>query len=261
MKTHSTMDKSIVAGHPSAKALPAFWGKMATITSCVFVMALAAGCASTKVTNSDQLVAGLIPRPATIWVYNFVATPADLPADSPLAGEADLDNTPQTPEQIAAGQKLGAEIATELVGQLNAMSMVAAVAGPGNKPQINDLVIRGYLLSVKPGSAAKRIAIGFGSGASELRTLVEGFQTTAQGPRKLGSGTVEAGGSKGPGAALGVATFLATANPAGLIVSSGMKVYGEESGNSKLEGRAKATAKEIASVLKTRFQQQGWIDQ
>jgi hypothetical protein len=62
-----------------------------------------------------------------------------------------------------------------------------------------------------------------------------------------------------PGAALGVATFLASANPAGLNISSGMKVYGEESGGSTHEGRAKATAKEIAAVLKPRFQQKGWI--
>jgi hypothetical protein len=47
-------------------------------------------------------------------------------------------------------------------------------------------------------------------------------------------------------------------NPVGLIISSGMKVYGEESGSSTVEGRAKATAKEIAEVLKQRFQEQGW---
>jgi len=51
---------------------------------------------------------------------------------------------------------------------------------------------------------------------TELRTLVEGFQMTAQGQRKLGYGTVQAGGGKGPGTAVGLATFLATANPAGL---------------------------------------------
>ena len=38
-----------------------------------------------------------------------------------------------------------------------------------------------------------------------------------------------------------------------------MKVYGEASGSDTIEGRAKATAKEIADVLKQRFQQQGWI--
>ena len=48
-------------------------------------------------------------------------------------------------------------------------------------------------------------------------------------------------------------------NPAGLIVSTGMKVYGEESGKSKLTGRAKATAKEIADQLRPRFREQGWI--
>jgi hypothetical protein len=58
---------------------------------------------------------------------------------------------------------------------------------------------------------------------------------------------------------LGVAGLIATGNPAGLIVSSGMKIYGEESGSSKVEGRAKQTAQEIADQLKIRFQQQGWI--
>jgi hypothetical protein len=47
---------------------------------------------------------------------------------------------------------------------------------------------------------------------------------------------------------------------AGLIITSAVKVYGEASGRSKLEGRAKATASQIAKVLKQRFQQQGWIN-
>jgi hypothetical protein len=38
-----------------------------------------------------------------------------------------------------------------------------------------------------------------------------------------------------------------------------MKVYGEASGSSKVEGRAKKTAEEIAGQLKIRFQQAGWI--
>ena len=32
------------------------------------------------------------------------------------------------------------------------------------------------------------------------------------------------------------------------------------SGNATIEGRAKATAKEIAEVLKKRFQEEGWIN-
>jgi hypothetical protein len=58
---------------------------------------------------------------------------------------------------------------------------------------------------------------------------------------------------------MGVATLIATNNPAGLIVSTGVKVYGEKSGSAKVEGRAKQTAKEIADVLKGRFEEEGWI--
>jgi len=230
---------------------------IATIISCLFAMVVA-GCASTQV-EREQLVTGKLPRPDHIWVYDFAATAADVPAESVLAGQYSEPATPQTAEELATGRQLGAQIAAELVEEIRGMGLPAERGSTGTKPQINDLVIRGYLLSVNEGSEAKRVAIGFGSGASHLTTAVEGFQMTAQGLRKLGSGTVKAGGAKGPGAALGVVGLVATANPAGLIISSGMKVYGEYSGSAKVEGRAKQTAKEIADVLKQRFQEQGWI--
>jgi hypothetical protein len=244
----------------SPEASPALRGKMTTLISCLFALVVTAGSASADITNREELVTGQIPRPGNILVYDFAATAADLPVDSALAGQPDMDTKPQTAEQIAEGRKLGAQIATELVTDIRTLGMPAGVASSETKPQINDLVIRGYLLSINEGSAAKRVAIGFGAGASELKTAVEGFQMTATGLRKIGSGDVNAGGSKTPGAALGLITLAATANPAGLIVSSGVKVYGEESGSSKMEGRAKVTAKEIADVLKQRFQDRGWIN-
>ena len=115
---------------------------------------------------------------------------------------------------------------------------------------------RGYRLS---GGEKQRVAIGLGSGGSELTTAVEGYLVTAQGLRKLGSGTLESGGSKTPGAAVPAVVAIASGTPVGLIVSSGMKVYVEASGSSKVEGRAKQTAQEIADQLKIRFQQEGWI--
>jgi hypothetical protein len=227
------------------------------LVSCA--ISLLAGCASTKIVNREQLVTGPIPRPNTIWVYNFAATAADVPTNSSLAGE-DLDTTPQTAEEIAEGMKLGNAIATELVWQINAMGMQAQMASPETKPQINDIVIRGYLLSVKEGSGVARVVVGFGAGKSSLSTMVEGFQMTSKGLRKLGYGTVDAGGNKSPGMVLGVATFLATKNPAGLIINAGMQTYGVASGSGTVEARAKATAKEIADVLKQRFTDQGWLN-
>jgi Domain of unknown function (DUF4410) len=228
---------------------------------CVLAVAVAAGCASTETSDRQRLVYEKLPRPAHIWVYDFAATPTEVPSNSALAGQPTEHATPQTAEQIELGRKLGEAIAADIVEEIRGgMGLPAKRASSGTKPEINDIVIRGYLLSVDEGSATKRVAIGFGSGASQLTTAVEGFQMTAQGLRKLGSGKVGAGGGKTPGAALGVVALIATANPAGLIVGGGVKAYGEYTGSSKIEGRAKATAKEITDVLKKRFQEEGWIN-
>lgn len=233
--------------------------KLAMLVSCLFAMVGVAGCASTEHSNR-QIVNERIPRPGHIWVYDFAATPAEVPAGSALAGQHSEHPTPQTPEQIEAGRRVGAEIAIALVEEIRGMGLPGVRASSGVKPEINDLVIRGYLLSVDEGSAAKRVGIGFGSGGSDLTVAAEGFQMTAQGLRKLGSGTAHSGGSKTPGSAMGVAALVATGNPVGLIVGTGVKLYGEHTGSSKIEGRAKATAKEMAEVLKKRFQEQGWVN-
>lgn len=237
------------------------WSIASRIVLCLLVAVVIAGCASTKVTERQILdPQRKIPRPDHILVYDFAATPADVPADSALADQSAVSQTPQTAEHIETGRRVGAEIATKLVEEIRRLGLPAELASAGVTPQINDIVIRGYLLSVEEGSATKRMAIGFGAGASRLSVAVEGYQMTAQGLRKLGSGTVGAGGSKGPGAAVPLAIAIASANPLGLIVSTGMKVYGEASGSSKIEGRAEQTAKEIAEEMKPRLRQQGWIE-
>jgi hypothetical protein len=58
---------------------------------------------------------------------------------------------------------------------------------------------------------------------------------------------------------LPAAVAIASGNPIGLIVSSAVKMQGQLSGRTTIEGRGKQTAKEIAEALKPRFQQQGWI--
>jgi hypothetical protein len=220
---------------------------------------MVAGCASTNVEDRQILVTEKIPRPAHIWVYDFAATPSDLPGDSGLIGQYSEHPTPQTAEQVAIGRQVGAETAGYLVDDIRTMGLPAERASSRTTPEINDIVIRGYLLSIDKGSAAERVAIGFGAGASELRAAVEGYQVTDRGLRKLGSGTVDSGGGKSPGAAAPAAIAIATANPIGLIVSSGVKTYGEASGSSTIKGRAEAAAKEIAEQIRPRFEQQGWI--
>jgi hypothetical protein len=225
----------------------------------VLLALFVSGCSSTKITSRERLVYDQLPKPNRIWVYDFAATPEDVPTSSDFANPNYRPPLPLTLEEAAAGRQAGAQLAAALIEQINNLGMAARPGAKEVWPQVNDLVIRGYLLSLDPGSATKRVVIGFGAGASELTTVVEVFQVTPNGLRKLGSGTVEAGGGKGPGTGLGAASNLVTANPAGLIVSGGMNVYGEASGKNTVEGRAQATAREIAGALKERFQEQGWI--
>lgn len=218
-----------------------------------------AGCAKTKITEREQIVTGKLPRPTTIWVYDFAATPEDLPIKTSLDKEYFANSVPQTPEHIAEGRKLGSEIETELVYELRNMGMSSEHAIKGTTPQLNDLVIEGYILSYNEGDDKKLVGIGLGAGASDLKVAVEGLQMTAQGLRLIGSGSTDAEGNKTPGAAVGLTTMIATHNPLGLIVSTGMKVYDEKSGKGKVEGRAKQTAKELAEQLEKRFKEQGWM--
>ena len=132
-------------------------------------------------------------------------------------------STPPTAEQLETGRQLGAAIAKDLVVDINAMGLTAVQAGPGAVPQVGDGVIRGYLVSVEGGSAAKRFVIGFGAGSSEMDTVVEGFAVTAQGWRKLGSGTLSSSGNKMPGMVAPAALAIATGNPLGVIVMGGTK--------------------------------------
>jgi hypothetical protein len=228
------------------------------------VAMLLAGCASTSVTQQTPMVAPGLARPNQIWVYNFVAASSDMPASSSLAGRVGAPSTPPTPEDIEAGRKYGGLIAQDLVQDIQAMGMPAILAGPGSLPQVGDAVIRGYVVSTEGGGAsamAKRLVIGFGAGTAEMDTVVEGFVVTPQGLRRLGSGTLSSSGNKTPGLMVPAAVTIATGSPVGLIVVGGAKLYGAASGRSGLEGRAKATADEIATQLRIRFQDRGWIPQ
>jgi hypothetical protein len=225
----------------------------------LFALLLLTGCASTQVTEREAYTGEKLERPDRIIVYDFAATSDEVHAESALPSVSAGATTPQTAKDIEEGHKLGAEVARQLVVDLQKMGLPAVQAAGQSPPRVGDIVIKGSFISVEEGSAGKRALLGFGSGASDLRTVVEGYQMTAQGLRKLGGGELASEGSKTPGMVAPLAVAAATANPIGLIVVGGMKLYGEESGSSTVEGRAKATADEIAAQLKGAAEKQGWI--
>ena len=227
--------------------------------SILFALTVLSGCASTNVTQQTPVVSPGLARPNQIWVYDFIADPAMLPADSSIGPGVSAPSTPPTAEELETGRRLGAIIAKGLVAHIQAMGFPAVQAGPGAAPQVGDGVLRGYLVSVQGGSGVTRFMIGFSAGSAEIDTVVETYEVTAQGLRQLGSGTLSSSGSKTPGIIAPGAVAIATRNPLGLIVVGATKIYGEASGSNTLSGRAKATADAIAEQLKIRFRARGWI--
>jgi hypothetical protein len=226
-------------------------------TAALSIAVLLGGCATTNETNRQQVMTGTIPRPNMIWVYDFAASPDDVPPNSALAGQGYA--APETPEQLAAGRALGAQIAGELVADIQAMGMPAAIGSAGTRPALNDVVVEGTVLSVQAGNAAERVTIGFAAGESELKVAVEGFHMTSVGLKEIGQGDLNSTSAKSPGMSVGLASSLIMHNPAGILISTGMKAYGEESGNATVQGRAKQIADKVAAIMKQRFQQQGWL--
>jgi Domain of unknown function (DUF4410) len=216
------------------------------------------GCASTEVTERERYEGAQLARPDRIIVHDFTANPAEVPSGSAFAAQMAGAGAP-TPEQLEVDRKLGAEVARRLVADLQGMGLPAVRAAGQPPPRPDDIVLRGYFISVDEGRAGRRVLVGFGSGAAELRTAVEGYQMTAQGLRPLGRGEIRSEGGKLPGMVLPAAVLAATASPIGLIVGGTAKATGEVTGSETIEGAAERTADEIAAQLRTAAERQGWI--
>ena len=81
--------------------------------SIFFALAVLAGCASTNVTQQTPMASPGLARPNQIWVYDFIADPARLPADSSIGPGLSAPSTPLTAEELETGRRLSAIIAKE----------------------------------------------------------------------------------------------------------------------------------------------------
>ena len=221
----------------------------------LFTVFLVAGCAGSDVSNEQTNVeAEAITRPERVIVYDFAGSAAAVPNDSAIAGLIEQRTTPQTPEEIELGRQLGALVAAHLIEELNENGIPAISAGAGPVPVPGDAIVRGEFISVDEGSQFQRVLIGFGAGASELRTLAEAYVVTTNGLVSLGSAEIEAEGGKMPGmvVSLGVGSAVS-------IAASGASKIVSETGSETLDGAAKRTAKEIAELMVAGYQRRGWM--
>lgn len=223
------------------------------------VLLAALGCASVAVGDRDEYRGEKLPRPGRIIVHDFAATPSDLPSWSEERVHFTDGSGDQTAEDLAKGRELGAKVAEALVEKIAEMGLPGVRAADQPAPREGDLVLIGAFTTLDEGSTLKRVVIGFGSGAPEVKTHVAGYRMTNGSLRKLGSGDTDSKAEKTPGAVVPAIVTIATANPIGLAVGGAVKAAGELSGHSTIDGAAERTAKKIADVLEEKFKEQGWI--
>ncbi len=230
-----------------------------SVAAGLLVLVVAAACSSTEVSDRQRYEGEKLPRPDRIIVHDFSADPADVPANSSFALDENIGSVTPTPEQMEVADEAGAAIAERVVLKLREAGLPAVRAAGQPEPQIEDIVVKGYFLSVEEGDATQRILVGFGAGDAKIISAVEGYQMTPGGLRLLGSGTVQTGGDELPGMVLPVAVLAATANPIGLVVGGTVKAVGEVEGTGTVDAVAEDTAEEISQELLEAAERQGWI--
>lgn len=229
-----------------------------------FVLLLAtvflAGCASSGVTGTKSTVANeTILEPPRVIIGEFTASPDKIRPNSELAAHFEKRRTPVTAEELKLGRQLGGRVSAKLVEQLKDMGINALPQANAGPLGTNDALVEGYFVTVNEGSRLKRMLIGFGSGAAELRTLVQFYQERNGGLRDLGFAEIEAEGGKMPGMIVPLGIGAATDEVVrGAVVGGGVAVV-KEVGPESIEAAANRTAEEISGFIKKAYEKRGWF--
>ncbi len=235
--------------------------RRAIASTAVMGLALAgiAACARVSTENVTVHARGL-PKPDLIIVHDFTVAASDVALDRGIRSRLQQmeKGTPADDEQFRVGQEVARVLAENLVKEIQTLGIPTAPASLAQPVPGPTLSIEGQFLSIDQGNTTRRMIVGFGAGASEVRALVqvydvtnqahrlvEDFYTTVKSSRKPGLGPMA-----GAGAAAGRAAQSAA-------VAGGVGVLSERS--QTVEGDAKNMAHEITKVLARFFAEQGWI--
>jgi hypothetical protein len=218
-----------------------------------------AGCARTSVENVQEVPSTQLPRPDIVIVHDFGVTPADVSLDR-AAGARLIDamkTTPEQEQQLKLGREVTHVMTEHLVKQISALGIPAVAAGAATPVAGPSLDLEGQILTVDEGNRLRRVVIGFGAGATEVRSLTQVYEITNDGRRLVEDfyTTVKSSRKPGMGPMGAVGGAVEGARAAG--VAAGTSVASEFS--QSVDADAKHTAEQITKELKKFFVRQGWI--
>lgn len=221
---------------------------------CALAVIVVAGCAPTNLTQTRR--AGALEKPDRILVRNFAVTLSDVEMDRGLGPTIarDAQGEVGVPEQ-KIGRAASNALAEELVAKLREAGLPAERSTGRVALTPTTLVIAGKFLTLDEGNQTMRTLVGFGAGASEVRTRVQAWmdgqlvaeaETDAKSGKKPGAGV-----TLGAGAAMGTAATAAG-------IAAGTTGISEVFLTS-VEADAKRTGREIADRILRAYRERGWL--
>lgn len=219
---------------------------------------------STKVTTLHSYTGmDKLAKPAQVIVYEIDVPANVVTMDHSMAGRLmDHDvigqmkgdaNHDASPQEAAA--HVQAEFMKVLMSELNKMPIPATTATykAGQTIPEGALIVRGEFTSVNLGNKSKRMMIGLGRGASDVRAHVVVSLMTKKGPVVMGDYILNSESGKKPGAAAGMGVGSAGMAAADVAMSSA------EDHGSTVESDTARMAKTVAKQIEGMMTAQQWI--
>jgi hypothetical protein len=203
----------------------------------------AGGSAQVAATSLEEL-----PRPGIAFIYPFAVDANDAAADT-FGYHHESTN--------AEARQVASALAEKIVAALRQRGIVAQRGLRSSSPPLRAVVVKGQFVRIDKGSGGERVIIGFSAGSEDVRIRLQAYQVAETGLHRLQMVSAEAHGRKSPGVAVPAGVSIATANPAGLVISGGVNLASE-----LLDGfdeRLDDLAAQVADVARDFYASKGWL--
>lgn len=199
-----------------------------------------------------------LAKPERILVHDFAVAAEDVALDRAVGAQLlqRLQGTSQSEEQLKVGRAAAQALSVELVKAIQKLGLATERAA-GAPPTGNVVVIEGQFISIDEGNRLRRVVVGLGVGATEVKTQVQVYAATPTGRRLVQEFETAAQSSRKPGMAETMGAGAAIRGAQAVAVGAGVGVvseYGET-----VEADARRTAQAVADKLKPFFINEGWI--
>jgi hypothetical protein len=223
--------------------------------------AFAAGCAGAKVSESQQMGEVIQQRPAHIVVYPFAVDSSDVTLNQSIVQKVyrGVSGADTTTDQQQLGHETAQNLCVEIAADLSQKGYPAACQQRGTPPLENSLIIDGMFTNISEGNRIRRMAIGFGAGASTMDASLDVYQHADGVAHEVLQFNTHADSGKMPGLAVTGAPGLAIGGTAA-VASTAVNVAagGAKAITSSTGYMAKETAKQVEDEIGKFYSSHGW---